>query len=165
MADYLSFADGVPISDPVSSDSEEDLDISGMNLDEEEPEVRFNDPSVDAEDLVAASQINLDSSRKCWLDDAEDEEEIFEGSGLFAKRPRISGCPNMKEWLIKNKKPASLQDPDIRDNCAESLHFLPDVERWTEYEKDNLPDAILGHFLEVMFLVFSFLLLYRYSSC
>ena len=46
MADYLSFADGVPISDPVSSDSEEDLDISGVNLDEEEPEVQFNDPTL-----------------------------------------------------------------------------------------------------------------------
>ena len=33
MADYLSFADGVPISDPVSFDSEEDLDMSGVNMD------------------------------------------------------------------------------------------------------------------------------------
>ena len=62
MADYISFADGVPISDPVSSDSEEDLDISGVNLDEEDPEVRFNDLSVDGEDLAAALQINPDSS-------------------------------------------------------------------------------------------------------
>ena len=62
MADYLSFVDGVPISDPVSSDSEEDLDISGVNLEEEEPEVRFNDLSVDAEDLAAVPQINLDLS-------------------------------------------------------------------------------------------------------
>ena len=54
MADYLSFANGVPILDPVSSDSEEDLDISGVNLDEEELEVQFNDPSIDAEDLAAA---------------------------------------------------------------------------------------------------------------
>ena len=108
MADYLFFADGVPISDPVSSDSEEDLDISGVNLDEEEPEVRFNDPSVDAEDLAAAPQINLNSSRKRPRDSVEDEDEILEGSGLFAKRSRIPGCPDMKEWLIKNKKPASL---------------------------------------------------------
>ena len=54
MADYLSFADGVPSSDPVSSDSDEELDVSGVNLDEEEPEVRFDDPNVDAEDLAAA---------------------------------------------------------------------------------------------------------------
>ena len=154
MADYLFFADGVPISDPVSSDSEEDLDISGVNLDEEEPEVRFNDSSIDAEDLAVVPLINPDSSRKRPRDNAEDEEEIFEGSGLFAKRPRIPGCPDMKEWLIKNKKPASLQDPDIRDHYAESLRFSPDVERWAEYGKDDLPDAILGHFLEVMFLVF-----------
>ena len=60
----------------------------------------------------------------------------------------------MKEWLIKNKKPASLQDPDIRDHCAESLRFSLDVERWVEYGKDDLPNTILGHFLEVMFLVF-----------
>ena len=125
-----------------------------MNLDEEEPEVRFNDPSVNAEDLAAAPQINLNSSRKRSRDNAEDEEEIFEGSGLFAKRSRIPGCPDMKEWLIKNKKPASLQDPDIQDHCAESLRFPPDVERWAEYGKDDLSDAILRHFLEVMFLVF-----------
>ena len=154
MADYLFFANGVPISDPVSSDSEEDLDISCVNLDEEEQEVRFNDPRVDAEDLAAAPQINPDSSRKRPRDNAEDKEEILEGNGLFAKRPRIPGCPDMKEWLIKNKKPASLQDPNIRDHCAESLHFPPDVERWAEYGKDDLPDAILGHFLEVMFLIF-----------
>ena len=59
----------------------------------------------------------------------------------------------MKKWLIKNKKPASLQDPDIRDHCAESLYFSPDVQRWVEYGKDDLPNAILGHFLEVKFLV------------
>ena len=59
----------------------------------------------------------------------------------------------MKKWLIKNKKPASLQDPDIRDHCAESLCFPPDVQRWAEYGKDDLPNAILGHFLEVRFLV------------
>ena len=108
MADYLSFADGVPILDPESSDSDEELDVSGVNLDEEEPEVQFDDSNVDAEDLATAPQINPNSSRKRPRDDAEDEEEIFEGSGLFTKRPRIPGCPNMKECLIKNKKPASL---------------------------------------------------------
>ena len=59
----------------------------------------------------------------------------------------------MKKWLMKNKKPASLQDPDIRDHCAESLRFPLDVQRWAEYGKDDLPNAILGHFLEVNFLV------------
>ena len=62
MADYLSFADGVPISDLVSSDSEEDLDISGVNLDEEKPEVRFNDPSMDSEDLVVAPTLNPEAT-------------------------------------------------------------------------------------------------------
>ena len=54
---------------------------------------------------------------------------------------------------MKNKKPTSFQDPNIRDHCAESLCFPSDVQRWEEYGKDDLPDAILGHFLEVNFLV------------
>ena len=153
MADYLSFADGVPISNPASSDSDEELNMSGINLDEEEPEVRFNDPNADSEVLATVSLTDPDSSRKRPRDDVEYEEELIEGSGLFAKQPRIPGCPDMKEWLIKNKKPTSLQDPDIRDHCAESLRFPPDVQRWAEYGKDDLPGAILGHFLEVIFLV------------
>ena len=40
MADYLSFADGVPISVPALSDLDEDFNMKGVNLDEEEPEVR-----------------------------------------------------------------------------------------------------------------------------
>ena len=55
---------------------------------------------------------------------------------------------------MKNKKPASLQNPAIRDHCAEFLHFPLDVQRWEEYGKDDLLDAILGHFLEVNFLMF-----------
>ena len=155
MADYLSFADGVLISDPASSDSKEELNVSGLNLDEEEPEVRFNDPSAESEDLEVTPISNLEASRKRPRDDddAQNEEELIEGSGLFAKRPRIPGYPDMKEWLVKNKKPASLQNPVIRDHCAESLRFPSDVQRWAEYGKDDLPDAILGHFLEVNFLV------------
>ena len=53
---------------------------------------------------------------------------------------------------MKNKKPASLQNLAIRNHCAESLRFSSDVQRWEEYGKDDLPDAILGHFLEVNFL-------------
>ena len=90
-----------------------------------------------------------EASRKCPQDDAQDKEELIEGSGRFAKRARIPGCTDMKRWLIKNKKPASLQDLDIRDHCAESLRFLPDVQRWAEYDKDNLSNAILGYILEV----------------
>ena len=55
----------------------------------------------------------------------------------------------MKKWLMKNKSSASLQDPDIRDHCAKSLHFPSDVQRWAEYGKDDLLNAILGHILEV----------------
>ena len=167
MADYLLFADGVSISDPVSSDSEEDLDISGMNLDEEEPEVRFNDPSMDSEDLVVAPTSNPEASRKQPRDDddAQDAEELIAGSGLFAKRPQIFGCPDMKEWLLKNKNPASLQDPVIRDHCAESLRFPFDIQKWSEYGKDDLPNALLGHFLEVRYLVLLFFPLYKYSDC
>ena len=158
MADYLSFVDGVPISDPVSSDSDEELNVTGLTLDEE-PEIRFNDLDLSIEDLATApvnapkSSTDPKVGQKHPRDDAQSEEELIEGSGLFAKRPRIPGCPDMKKWLMKNKKPASLQDPDIRDHCAESLRFPPDMQRWAEYGKDDLPDAILGHFLEVKFLV------------
>ena len=85
MADYLSFADGVLISDPASSDSDEELNISGINLDEEEPEVQFNDPNADLEVLATVPLTDLDSSRKHPRDDVEHEEELIEGSGLFAK--------------------------------------------------------------------------------
>ena len=85
MADYLSFSDGVLILDPVPSDSDEELNISGINLDEEEPEVRFNDPNADLEVLATVSLTDPNSSRKRTWDDVEHEEELIEGSGLFAK--------------------------------------------------------------------------------
>ena len=87
MADYLLFTDGITILDPVSSDSEEELNVSGLNLDEEEPEVRFNDPCIESEDLAVAPISNPEASRKRPRDDddAQDEEELIEGSGLFAK--------------------------------------------------------------------------------
>ena len=165
MADYLSFADGVPISDLASSDSDEELNISGINLDEEEPEVRFNDPNADLEVLATVLLTDPDSSRKRPRDDVEHEEELIEGSGLFAKWPLIPGCPDMKEWLLKNKNPASLQDPDIRDHCAESLRFPSDVQKWADYGKDDLPNALLGHFLEVRYLVLLLFPLYKFSDC
>ena len=90
MADYLSFADGVPISDPVSSDLDEELNVTGLTLDEE-PQVRFNDPNLSMEDLattlvpVPASFTDPKVGQKCPRDDAQSEEELIEGSGLFAK--------------------------------------------------------------------------------
>ena len=160
MADYLSFADGVPISVPVPSDSDKDFNMEGVDLNEEEQEVRFDDPNITSDDLVVAPPALPEVSRKRPRDDdgAQDEEELIEGSGLFTKRPRIPGCPDMKGWLLKNKKPVSLQDPDIRDHCAESLRFPSDVQKWAEYGKDDLPNALLGHFLEVRYLVLLFFL-------
>ena len=58
----------------------------------------------------------------------------------------------MKEWILKHKRPVSLQDPDIRDHFAESLCVPFDVQKWAEYGKDDLPSALIGHFLEVRFL-------------
>ena len=72
MADYLSFAYGINISDPVSSDSEEELNVSGLNLDEEEPEVRFNDPCIESEDLAVAPILNPEAPRKRPRDDDDD---------------------------------------------------------------------------------------------
>ena len=92
--------------------------------------MRFNDPSMDSEDLVIAPTSNPKASRKRPRDDydAQYTEELIAGSGLFAKRPQIPGCPDMKEWLLKNKNPASLQDPDIWDHYAESLRFSSDKD-------------------------------------
>ena len=68
----------------------------------------------------------------------------------------------MKEWLLKNKRPTSLQDPDIRDHCAESLCFPSDVQKWAEYCKDDLPSALIGHFLEVRFVTPLFFPLFKF---
>ena len=43
------------------------------------------------------------------------------------------------------------------------MRLPSDVLRWTEHSKDDLPNAILGHILEVYTLIFS-LLLFIYSS-
>ena len=59
--------------------------------------MRFNDPDADSEVLATVPITDPDSSRKRPRDDVEHEEELIEGSGLFAKRPRIPGCPDMKE--------------------------------------------------------------------
>ena len=53
MADYLSFTGGIPISDFESLDSEQELNIADLAL-EEEPEVQFNNPDVATESLTIA---------------------------------------------------------------------------------------------------------------
>ena len=68
----------------------------------------------------------------------------------------------MKEWLLKNKRPASLQDPNIRDYYVESLRFPSDVQKWAEYGKDDLPSALIGHFLEVRFLTPLLFLVFKF---
>ena len=148
MADYLLFAGRIPISDFESSDSEQELNIIDLAL-EEEPEVQFNNPDVVAESLAMAPVPTPKVSRKRPLDIAPDEEELIEDSDLFMKRPHIPGCPDMKKWLMKNRSPTSFQDLDIQNHCAESLRFPSDVFRWAKYGKDDIPNAILGHILEV----------------
>ena len=108
MADYLSFVGRIPISDAESSDLDEELNVIGLTLEEEEPEVHFNNPNIESENLATALMQDPEVSRKSPRDVAMDEEELIEGSGLFSKHPRISGCPDMKKWLMKNKSPTSL---------------------------------------------------------
>ena len=96
MTNYLSFVGGIPISDAESSDSDEKLNVMGLTLEEEEPKVQFNNPNIESEDLANAPVPGLELSRKRPQDVAPDEEELIEGSGLFAKWPRIPGCPDMK---------------------------------------------------------------------
>ena len=48
MADYLFFVGGAPISVSESFDSDEELNVTGLTLNEEEPEVLFNNPSTES---------------------------------------------------------------------------------------------------------------------
>ena len=166
MADYLSFAGGITISDPVSSDSEEELNVSGLNLDEEEPEVRFNNSSVESEDLAVAPISNPEASRKRPRDDdddAQDEEELIEGNGLFAKRPPISGCPDMKEWLMKSLPAFRIRPSGI---TVLSLYiFLRMCRGGRSMAKMTCQMLSWGIFWRLIFLSFSYCLLCRSSSC
>ena len=51
MADYLSFAGKTILSDTESSDSEKELNITDLTL-EEEPVIQFNRPSDATENLA-----------------------------------------------------------------------------------------------------------------
>ena len=107
MADYLSFAGVIPLSDPESSDSKEELNVVELAL-EEELEVQFNNLDVTAETLATTPILAPEASRKWPRDIAPDVEELIEGSGLYIKCPRISRCPDSKKWILKNLSPASL---------------------------------------------------------
>ena len=86
MADYLFFAGGVPISVFESSDLDEELNVTGLTLEENELEVHFNNPSTESQDLATAPVPDSEVLRKHPRDDAQDEEELIEGSGLFEKQ-------------------------------------------------------------------------------
>ena len=148
MANYLSFAGGIPLSDTESSDSEEELNVSDLAL-EEEPIIQFNNPSNATESLATAPIPALELFRKHPWDVTSDEEELIEGSGLFVKRLHITGCPDSRKWILKNMNPTSFQNPDVQDQYIESMHLPLDVDWWMEHSKDNLLNAILGHILEV----------------
>ena len=86
MVDYISFAGGIPISNVESSDSDEELNVTGLSL-EEEQEVQFNNTNIELENLATSPVPDPEVLRKCPRDIAPDEEELIEGSGLFVKRP------------------------------------------------------------------------------
>ena len=71
MVDYLSFTGRIPISDSESSDSEQELNVADLTL-EEEPEVHFNNPSIESEDLATAPVPDPEVSRKHPRDVAPD---------------------------------------------------------------------------------------------
>ena len=114
MADYLSFTGGIPLSDTGSLDSEEELNVLDLAL-EEEPIVQFNNLNVAAESLATVPSHVPEVSRKRPQDVAPDKEELIEGNDLFIKRPRIPRCPDAWKWILKNMSPASFQNPDVRD--------------------------------------------------
>ena len=70
MADYLFFVGGVPISVSESSDSDEELNVIGLTLDEEEPEVLFNNPSTESQNLATTPMPDPKVLRKRPRDDA-----------------------------------------------------------------------------------------------
>ena len=84
MVDYLSFTSGKVISDFESSDSEQELNVTDFNL-EEELIVQFNNPSLESESLATAPLPAPEASRKRPLDVVPDEEELIKGSGFFVK--------------------------------------------------------------------------------
>ena len=96
MADYLSFAGGIPLLDTESSDSKEELNISDLAL-EEEPIIQFNNPNVAAEILATVLVHGPNVSKKRPRDIALNEEELIEGSGLFVNRPHISRCSDTRK--------------------------------------------------------------------
>ena len=77
MADCLSFVGWVPISVSESSDSDEELNVTGLTLEEEDSEVHFNNPSTELQDLATAPVPDPKVSRKRPRADAQDEEELI----------------------------------------------------------------------------------------
>ena len=91
MADYLSFAGGIPLLDIESLGSEEELNVAELAL-KEEPIVQFNNLNVAVESLAIAPVHISEVPKKLPKDVAPDKEELIEGSGLYIKCPRILGC-------------------------------------------------------------------------
>ena len=77
MADYFSFASEIPILDTKSSDSDEELNMTDLTLEEEEPTAQFNNPNIESESLATAHVPAPEASRKLPRDVAPDEEELI----------------------------------------------------------------------------------------
>ena len=148
MANYLSFAGEIVLSDIESLDSDKELNVMDLAL-EEEPVIQFNCLG-DATESLVTMPVQVPEAFKKWPRDmASDEEELIEGSGLYIKCPRIPRCPDTRKWILKNMNPPSIQNLAVRDQYAESMRLPLDILRWMEYSKDDLPNAILGYTLEV----------------
>ena len=125
MADYLSFAGGIPILDSESSNSEQKLNVADLTL-EEEPIVQFNNSILELKSLATAPLPIPEASRKHPRDIASDEK-LIKGSGLFIKRPWIPRCLDTKKWILKNVSLTRLQNPNVQDQYAESMCLPSDV--------------------------------------
>ena len=135
MADYLSFTGGIPLSDTESSDSDKELNVIDLTL-EEEHVIHFNQPGDDVKNLVTTPIEVSKVSKKRPRDMAPDEEELIEGSSLYVKRPRIPECPDTRKWILQHMNPLSFQNLIVMDQYAESMR-LPSNIRWMEYSKDD----------------------------
>ena len=91
----------------------------------------------------------LETSKKCARDSDSEEEELGEGSGFFVKRPWILGCLDMKKWILQKIHPLSIQNSKVRDQYADSLCLPTDILHWMEHDKEELPNSLISHSLEV----------------
>ena len=135
------------LSDDDIQEEEQEQEIADLTLEQKELDLETNPIEVRAPK----------SSKKGIRDIDPDEEELGEGSGFFVKRPWILGCLDMKKWILQKIHPLSIQNSKVRDQYADSLCLPADILHWMEHDKEELPNSLISHSLEVS--LYSYLML------